>query len=349
MVFASKHFVGYVIRWMFIGLFVLTIISCAELGKKEDKKLVRPAVDTIQFETRDSLMNWHDETYKSYYGLKGPVEQLVINPVFTSTGERASDGWKLWFNEQGRLMRKQRLSVESEPEFETIYKYNKENHTLIRIVSHIDKKLWRSSDYVYKADKLVRVEYRDNTNNLQFRVKRNRQDTNSGWFEVQMPVEQIEMPRYSEFGQAGELVWSNKGDINNGLSEMYFVRTVDGITSSSVVNENTERMTGRGGYRYHYFESGLLKSVESYNAHKNRLFHVTSYKYDDLWLLVGEERQVKDGSVFNQVIPEKVDYDYIFVDSHGNWLERKLNYSTKHQRQSYDEKRSITYFKESGN
>ena len=266
--------------------------------------------------------------------------------VRSDSGELATDGWHLWFNKQGRLLRKQRIAPESEPEFETIFYYDRANQSLVRKASHLDKKLWRSSDYIYGDGKLIRVEYRDNTNNESFRVKRSRQDTKSGWFEIQMPVEKIEMPRYDEFMRNGELAWSNKGDINNGLGEKYFIRTVDGVTSSSVDNQNTINMVGRGGYRYYYYDNGLLKSVESYNAHNNRLFHTTSYKYDELWLLVEESRQVVDSSAFNQAIPENVNYNYHLIDARGNWLKRVTQYRNKHQQQTYNEIRSITYFDE---
>ena len=344
MEFANRRYFIQACQWAVNCLLLLAIISCAQLDKTAEDKVSRPSKDTIKFESRDSLLWWHDETYKSYYGLKGPVEHVVIHPVRASSGELTNDGWELWFNKQGRLMRKQRFSATPEPEFETIYLYNKEDQTLSRIMSQIEKKLWRSSDYIYKNGQLVRVEYRDNTNNEHFRVKRSKQNTRHGWFDIQMPVEKIEMPRYSEFRKSGELVWSNKGDINNGLGEMFFIRTVDGVTSSSVVNQNTEQMSGRGGYRYRYYDSGLLKVVESYNAHNNRLFHVTNYKYDDLQLLVEESREVKDSSVFDQVIPEKVKYQYLSIDSHGNWLKRVLRYSTKYQQQFYNEKRDISYF-----
>jgi len=349
MVFANRHYFGQLCRWVINGLFALIVISCAELDKPVIEKPSRPSAESIKFETYDSLLQWHDETYKNYYGLKGPVENVVINPVLTSAGDMASDGWNLWFNKQGRLTRKQRLAVESEPVFETIYEYNEDGKTLARIASSLDSKLWRSSDYIYEAGQLVRVDYIDYTNNDRFRVKRNKQITVNGWIDIQIPVEKIEMPRYSEFNQDSALVWSNKGDINNGLGEKYFIRTVDGVTSSSVVNQNTDKMAGRGGYRYSYYDNGLLKSVESYNAHNNRLFHVTNYKYDDLRLLVNENRQVMDSSVFNQVIPEQVNYDYHSIDSHGNWLQRTLRYSTKYHQQSYKEIHNITYFKEPRN
>jgi phage antirepressor YoqD-like protein len=326
---------------------LLTVLSCAKLDKTAVEKSARPAAESIRFETRDSLLQWHDETYKSYYGLKGPVEQLVMHPVHAGAGEIASDGWNLWFNQQGRLTRKQRLAAESEPEFETVFEYNEDDQTLARIVSRLDKKPWRSSEYIYEAGQLIRVDYWDHTNNDTFRVKRGRLTTVNGRFDSQLPVEKIEMPGYQGFGRQGELTWSNKGDINNGLGEMYFIRTVDGVTSSSVVNPDTQEMAGRGGYRYHYYDNGLLKAVESYNAHNNRLFHVTLYQYDDLWLLLEENREVRDSSVFNQVVPEKVEYDYRVIDSHGNWLHRTLRYSSKFQQQLYDEKRSISYFNES--
>ncbi|WP_455208808.1 hypothetical protein [Kaarinaea lacus] len=347
MVFVNRHLFSSVCRWMLHGLITLAIISCTQLEKLEVVKSSRPDAASIKFETPDSVLRWHEETHKSYYGLKGAVERVVINPVLTNTGETASDGWSLWFNRQGRLMRKQRLATGSEPEFETIYQYKNDGQTLERIVTYLDKQLWRSSDYIYESGQLARVDYMDHTTNDRFRVKRNRLNTVNGWFEILLPVEKIEMPRYSEFSKSAELVWSNKGDINNGLGEAYFIRTVDAVTSSSVVDQNTEKMAGRGGYRYRYYDNGLLKAVESYNAHNNRLFHVTEYKYDDLWLLVEENKQVKDTSVFNQVIPEQTNYDYQVIDSHGNWLQRTLRSSSKYQQQSYDERRVINYFDES--
>lgn len=331
-------------RKVLAGLWLLLTISCAPLDKPAETKLSRPSPDTIRFETRDVLMRWYDETYKSYYGLKGPVERLDIHVVRTRTGEPASDSWRLWFNPQGRLLRKQRLVDESQPEFATFYEYGQPNHSLRRITSSLDKKPWRTSEFVYAGDQLVRVEYADHTSAERFRVKRDRTTTAAGWFDIETPVEKIDMPRYSEFNREGELVWSSKGDINNGLGEVYFIRTVDAVTSSSVVNQNTSKMAGRGGYRYHYYDNGLLKSVESYNAHNQRLFHVTDYRYDDLWLLVGENKQVKDSSVFNQVIQEQVNYDYLVIDAHGNWLQRTLRYSAGHQKEEYKEQRTIVYF-----
>ena len=346
MVFVNRHCIVHVYRWVTCGFVVLLTVSCGGLEKQDDIKSRRPAADSINFEPRASSQQWHDETHKSYYGLKGPVARLDIHPVRASSGEVASDGWSFWFNQQGRLTRKQRTAVESQPAFETVYEYNPQDQSLKRIVSRLDEKSWRSTDYIYEVGQLVRVDYADHTNNDRFRVKRNRVSTKNGWFDVQIPVEKIDMPRYSEFNHLGELVWSNKGDMNNGLGEGYFIRTVDAVTSSSVENQNTQKMTGRGGYRYHYYDNGLLRSVESYNAHNNRLFHITNYRYDELWLLVEENRQVKDSSVFNQVIPEQVNYTYHEIDSHGNWLRRTLNYSTRHQNQSYEERRMISYFNE---
>ncbi|MCI0507683.1 MAG: hypothetical protein L0Z73_16450 [Gammaproteobacteria bacterium] len=343
---ASKQDFERVTCWLTVFLFLLIISSCAELDKTAVEKPARPAAENISFESRGSLLQWHDETHKSYYGLKGPVEQLVIHPVPAGAGEIASDGWSLWFNPQGRLTRKQRLAAKSEPEFATVYEYNESDQTLARVVSLLDKKAWRSSDYIYENGELIRVDYRDHTNNDTFRVKRSRQTTLNGWYDIQSPVEKIELPGYAGFSQQGELVWSNKGDINNGLGEMYFIRTVDGVTSSSVVNQDTQEMAGLGGYRYHYYDNGLLKAVESYNAHNNRLFHVTGYRYDELWLLLEENREVRDSSIFNQAIPEQVKYDYQLVDSHGNWLHRTLYYSSRFQKQAYEEKRTISYFNE---
>lgn len=103
-------------------------------------------------------------------------------------------------------------------------------------------------------------------------------------------------------------------------------------------------MEERGGYKYVYQKNGLLKAVESYNAHKNRLFHKTSYNYNDLALVISEHRKVLDSSPFNKAVEEKVSYDYLEIDKHGNWLKRKLIVKTEFQQQTYLETRKISYY-----
>jgi len=302
-------------------------------------------VEKVKLESRESLLNWYDATNKSYYGLKGPVDTLVSKPVVMGgkPGQEASDGWEFHFNRLGRLILKIRLS--NEAEFKTTYAYSEDN-LLSNISSFIDGKLWRTSSFIYEGGKLQRVDFIDRKSGEKYSMRNSRQKTSNGWFEIQTPVEKIDLPDYTQYLHDGSMVWSNKGDINNGLGELFYLRTVDSVTSSSVVDQGTENMAGRGGYRYQYNNSGQLKAVESYNAHNNRLFHTTSYVYDKLQLLSSEQKKVVDSSPFSQAIDERVDYRYQEIDHYGNWLARTLNYKSKFESSSFLEKRSIVYYRE---
>ena len=326
-------------------LLAIVLVCCATLEQPPS----RPTLETVTLESRESLLQWHDATHKSYYALKGPVELLVIKPVKIQQSGSASElpdsagfTWQLRFNKLGRLLHKKRIS--NDVPFETIYEYRKDGKTLRRVVTNYDGELWRTSDYQYQDDTLAKVEFIDHSSNDRFSIRIYRQKTPLGWFEIQMPVEKIDIPVYDEFHQDGMLVWSSKGGINNGLGALCYIATVDNVISSSVVNRDTPQMKGQGGYRYRYYGNGLLKAVESYSAHGNDLFHTTTYQYDDLQLLVSEQKTVTGGSVFNEAADAAVDYHYHTVDQHGNWLQRTLTYKSGPRQQTITEKRSISYF-----
>lgn len=323
----------------FVTMSTLVLTSCVT-GEKQPERLLESAV---KVESRASLLNWYDVTHKSYYGLKGAVKSLVIDPAILISDSRqaVNEGWILLFNEQGRLTSKETLAENDK--LKTLYTYS-EKGLLDIVSSYRADQLWRSSYFIYEGDQLVKIQFTDKKANEQFEAKVEKQKIPGGWFEMQKAINSPGLPSYSKFLQDNSLVWSNKGDINNGLGELYFIRTVDGVTSSDVLDAGTGSMREMGGYKYVYQEDGLLKAVESYNAHKNRLFHRTTYTYNDLALLRSEQRKVFDESPFNKAVEENINYDYLDIDKRGNWLKRNLTSKTKYQEQSYMETRKITYY-----
>lgn len=309
----------------------------------------QPGRQSVALASRDNLLQWHDATHKAYYGLKGPVNMLVVEPVEleqSTTDEplpqEAMFTWQLQFNQQGRLLRRSRVGGEAL--FETVYEYRADGKSLQRVVSYYDGKPWRSSEYMYKDDMLTQVAFRDHSRNDRFAINIFRQPTAQGWFEIQVPLEKIDLPVYNQFHDDGMLVWSSKGGVNNGLGDLYTIATVDNVVSSSVLNRDTAQMAGQGGYRYRYDDAGLLVAVESYSAHGNALFHTTAYEYNDLQLLVSERTKVTGESVFNEAADAAVDYRYRSIDQHGNWLQRTLTYQSGVHRLTVTETRSIRYF-----
>ena len=341
MVFASKYFV-HVRNWILtvatltLAMFLISCTAPEQKPSLSDK-------NDIKLEPRSSLLLWHDVTHKSYFGLKGPVKKLIIKPtaIASHSGEEVSDEWEIDFSPEGRVTSKVKLNDEAG--FKTEYTYSTQG-VLARVDSYKEKKIWRTSSFIYNNAELVRIDFVDEKSAEQQTIKVSRQKVTDGWIEIQKPITTPGLPMYSQFLNDGTLVWNNRGDINNGLGELYYIRTVDSVTSSSVVNNGTVYMRGTGGYRYGYTADGLLKTVESYNAHANRLFHKTSYRYNALALLVAEKREVTDTSPFNEAINETVDYDYQSIDTHGNWTSRKLTVSSKFQTQVFYESREITYY-----
>jgi len=339
MVFANK-FAGPAGKNIFtLGVYGLVAVACSSQKPMPEP----PLKGQVVMESRNSLLNWHDVTHKSYFGLKGSVKTLIIKPVVLAEngGQVVSDGWKIHFNSVGRVERK--IKLNDPVQFKTEYTYS-ENGILNLVASYDGKKLWRTSKFIYDEGELVRIDFEDKKSRDQQSIKVDKQKVKDGWIEIQKSISTPGLPMYSQFLNDNSLVWNNRGDINNGLGELYYIRTVDGVTSSSVVNNGTVYMQGRGGYRYVYSKEGMLKAVESYNAHANRLFHRTSYQYDDLGLLISEKREVTDSSPFNEAVNESVKYQYLAIDKKGNWLKRKLTIKSKFQSQEYIESRELIYY-----
>jgi len=341
MAYVNKNICRYWRLFPTVSALALVVLmgSCSVPEKKPEL----PEKQKIALEPRASLLMWHDVTHKSYYGLKGPVKLLVIKPVvLTSESDQVvSDEWEIGFNPRGRVTSK--LKRSDGVTLKTLYSYS-EQGDLTFVASYEGEKLWRTSGFVYENGELIRIDFSDKKSGEQQTVKVSRQAVTDGWIEIQKPITSPGLPMYSQFLNDNALIWSNRGDINNGLDELYYIRTVDSVTSSSVENTGTVYMQGRGGYRYVYQQDGLLKAVESYNAHANRLFHRTSYRYSDLALLVSEKREVTDTSPFSQAIDESVDYHYSTVDKFGNWTRRTLTVTSKFQTQKFLESREISYF-----
>ncbi len=338
MAFASNRktgITGFLV--MLTGTLLLTSCSTSE-------KVVVPAEQTrLPIEPRSSLLSWHDVTHKSYYGLRGAVKRLVVKPalLLSESNQAVSDEWEYLFNDTGRLTSK--FGLGDGVDFKTLYTYS-EHGNLTHVASYKANKLWRTSDFEYRDGQLVKINFADHSSSEQGTVKVSLQRVADGWFEIQTPVTEPGLPAYTQFLKDGTLVWSNRGDINNGLGELYYLRTVDSVTSSSVAGEGTVNMKGQGGYRYLYRKDGLLQAVESYNAHANRLFHVTRYAYDNSGLLLSEQREVKDSSLFNEATGESVNYEYQKIDSRGNWTKRKLTVKSVFQVKVFSESRQIEYY-----
>lgn len=320
-------------------LLIAVMASCTT----SEKQTIAPKKDKIKFESRSSLLQWYDVTHKSYYGLKGAVKRLVVRPATlkSDSDQEVSDEWEYLFSENGRLNSK--FGLGDGIDFKTLYSYSGQG-LLSNVASYKDNKLWRSSEFIHQDGLLIKIQFSDKITNEQNTAKVSRQIVADGWFEIQKPVMTPGLPAYTQYLTDGTLVWSNRGDINNGLGELYYLRTVDSVTSSSVADRDTASMQGRGGYRYVYREDGLLQAVESYNAHANRLFHRTTYEYNDLALLLSEKREVKDTSPFNQATNEYVIYKYQQIDDRGNWLKRKLTVKSGFQTQIFIEARKIEYY-----
>lgn len=337
MVFVNRQ------RYLLVGSMLIATVALTSCVTSDKQRPDLTKITKVKLESRASLLSWYDVTHKSYYGLKGAVKSLVVEPaILVDPGHQAvNDGWKYIFNKDGRLISKEILGESQN--VKTTYSYS-EKGMLKFVASYQDNKLWRSSSFIYDNGELVKIQFIDKSSEEQVEAKVLKQNVTGGWFEIQQAINSPAVPVYSKFLSDNSLVWSSKGDINNGLGELYYIRTVDGVTSSDVANPGSMNMQEKGGYRYLYKKNGLLKAVESYNAHKNRLFHRTSYQYDELALLRSEQRKIFDSSPFNKVVAESVNYEYLDIDEHGNWLERKLTSKSEFQQQSYLETRKLTYY-----
>jgi hypothetical protein len=184
------------------------IMSCAE---QPSKQLSNKTVD------RPLLSHWYDSTYLEYYDAYGPVRSI------------ANPRQKLEFNQNGRLLRQ--LSQDGDGDFEVRYAYHDDGR-LDRITSYRNGGEYRLSEYLYdENNELRQVRFLDYGSGQQFHSKHKTQRLKSGWFAVDIPVEQIDLPLYKQFDDGGQLVWSSKSGFNHGVGRHFNLPVGDSVFS----------------------------------------------------------------------------------------------------------------------
>ena len=323
----------------FCKLLVLTIfLTGCEVA--EIKPPAAPANKYVAEKPRD-LLPWYDETQKAYYGVRGPVKSLILlAPTEQKGQELAKQERQLVFSTEGRL-EESRLSLNGT---KIVSKYTYEARGLSNANTTYDGSLWRVLELHYELNKLKKIVTKDLAQNAIVTILVARQDVNDGWFEILYPVENPDVPAYYRYRRDGALVWGSKGDDNHGLEKLFLLSPIDSVTSSDVLNVDTQMMQEQGGYRYHYDEFNRLRKVESYNGHNFSLYHVTNYEYDDIGLLKSEDKKLVGTSLFNSAVDETVDYTYEVIDEYGNWLSRVATYRSKNTTKFVRQKRKIEYY-----
>ena len=279
---------------------------------------------------------WYDHTYLEYFDAYGPVRTIVNSEQ------------KLVFNRDGRLIRQ--LTQSSGGNLEIRYDYHDDGR-LDRITSYHNGARYRLSEYHYDEDKkLQQVRYLDYRSEQQFHSRHKTQPVKSGWFAVDIPVEQVDLPLYKQFDDQGQLVWSSASDFNHGVGRHFNLSVGDSVISSRVINAYTMQMQGIGGYGYEYDGEGRLWKVTSYNDNNNEVYHTTRYFYNEQGLLKAEAKLLVGKSLFNdslnpdQAQTQTVNYDYHSTDQYGNWSYRTVVVTSDSRRNEFEHKRQIEYF-----
>jgi hypothetical protein len=285
---------------------------------------------------RPPLSRWYDNSYLEYFDAYGPVRTII------------SREQKLVFSQNGRLM--SLLTQNSDGDFEIRYTYHDDGR-LDRITSFRNGGEYRLSEYHYDDDnELQQVRYLDYGSGQQFHSNHKTQPLKTGWFAIDIPVEQIDLPLYKQFNEQGQLIWSSNSDFNNGVGRHFNLSVGDSIFSSHVINEYTLQMQGIGGYGYDYDNQGRLWKVTSFNDNNHNVYHTTTYSYNDQGLIEAETRRMLGKSLFNDSLnPEQpqtqtVNYRYQGTDDFGNWTYRTVIVNSSAKQSRFDEQRRIEYF-----
>lgn len=280
--------------------------------------------------------HWYDSSYLEYFDAYGPVRTIV------------NSDQKLAFSRDGRLV--SQLSQSSGGDFEIRYSYFDDGR-LDRITSYRNGAQYRLSEYHYDDNKdLQQVRYLDYISEQQFNSEHKTQHLKSGWFAVDLPVEQVDLPLYKQFDDQGQLVWSSSSDFNNGVGRHFNLSVGDAVISSRVINAYTIQMHGIGGYGYEYDGQGRLWKVTSYNDNNHDVYHTTRYFYNEQGLLKAEAKLLLGKSLFNdslnpdQAQTQTVNYDYHGTDQYGNWTYRTVIVTNDGKQNRFEQKRQIEYF-----
>jgi len=286
------------------------------------------------------LLKWYDPTYKSYYGLRAKVKTVTILFADEIGEQLGAEQWLIEFDTRGRVSKKTVLGNNSQ--LESIY-YYKQDKT-IKIVSKVNGKLWRSTEYDYNQNsELSNIRYIDNQSQQTFEQIVAKHAIQSGWFRIYKFVDSMEVPQYHFFNFNNELVWSSKLIVDNDANN-YLLDSADRVSSATVENPFQTTMRPVGGYVYEHNDGGRLSSIISFNSNDNGKYYNTDYIYDNMGLLLSEKKEVVGKSVFNNAVNAIVTYRYDEIDNSGNWLKRKAFIKQGNKDRTIVQRRKITYY-----
>ena len=166
----------------------------------------------------------------------------------------------------------------------------------------------------------------------------------TGWVDLSLPVETIDVMHANEFAADGALMWSSKGGFNNGHGLYYVIKTTDEVISASVTRLGNKDVVLAGGYQYEHDDNGRLITVISLSANDGGVYHVTYYNYGEFGLLLSEQKVVTGQSLFNSAADEEVEYEYTGLDHYGNWTSRTVTHFSKLKTERYVQQRVISYY-----
>ncbi|WP_455212359.1 hypothetical protein [Kaarinaea lacus] len=318
------------VKYILAAIVAMIAVFTAGCSQQPSKELSFKAVE------RTTPSRWYDNSYLEYFDAYGPVRTIINSEQ------------KLVFRADGRL--ESQLSQNSGGDFEIRYNYHDDGR-LDRITSYHNGAPYRLSEYQYDDNKdLQQVRYLDYDSGQQFHSKHKTQPLKSGWFAVDLPVEQVELPLYKQFDGQGRLVWSSKSEFNHGVGRHFNLSVGDSVISSRVINAYTLQMHGIGGYGYEYDSQGRLWKVTSYNDDNHDVYHTTRYFYNEQGLIKAEAKLLLGKSLFNDSLnPEQaqsqtVNYHYQSTDQYGNWTYRTVTVTNGGKQNRFEQMRRIEYY-----
>jgi len=316
-------------------MFVLSLLTACTQPRGITK-----SKNNLLSEPRKMLIKWYDPTYKSYYGVKGRVKAITIY-IDDDIGEKyKAKEWLVEFDTRGRLFKK--TVMNDNPLLESFYYYTDDKTR--KIVSKIDGKEWRSTEYVYNQNHdLVNIRYIDNQSQQTFEQVVAKYTLKSGWFRIYQFINSMDVPQYRYFNLGHELIWSSKLVVDNGAN-IYLLDAADSVSSATVKDPFQLSMRPVGGYVYAHDNDGRLTSITSFNSNNNSEYHTTHYNYDNMGLLQSENKQVVGKSTFNDSVDVIVTYRYDELDNVGNWLKRTAFIKNGDKNDKIVQQRKISYY-----
>lgn len=346
---------------------LLLLSACATQRESMPEKQIRPDVMTPAYESRAILLKWYDNTYKTFYDVRGPVRELKLKPIMMlapiSGGTDAEIETVLQFDQQGRLqvsdehlgaqLTKTRYFYFPDGRPDKIEQF--ENDALHRVLNYDYKNNSLENTVIHDmaANKVTHIRHKQiprrtsrlsENDSAEQNADNPGNDDASGWYDLSLPVEEIDVIHANEFDADGTLLWSSTGGFNNGLGYYYLIKTNDEVISSSVKWRGDFAVLTSGGYHFEHDDDGRLTTVVSLGADGGGVYHTTYYRYGEFGLLQSEQKQVSGKSLFNRAADEEVEYTYHELDRYGNWLSRSVVYTTKEKTTRFHQHREIAYY-----